>query len=63
LDTPLRPILASIHAPATKISKFLDDLLRPIFNSAAKETTNTNGIDVVRQLEDNQKKDYLIATT
>jgi len=63
LDAPLQPIVASIHVPATKISKFLDDLLRPIFNSAAKETTYINGIDVVRHVEDNQKKGYLIATT
>ncbi|KAF9761757.1 hypothetical protein NGRA_2406 [Nosema granulosis] len=49
--TPLRPIIASINAPATLISKFLNDLLAPIFLHVTRTTTFINGIDVVRTLE------------
>ncbi|CAF1139788.1 unnamed protein product [Rotaria sordida] len=37
--TPLRPIISGLKHPTIKISKFLDDLLRPIFDGMAKETT------------------------
>ncbi|CAF3768809.1 unnamed protein product [Rotaria socialis] len=50
-DTPLRPIVAAIHAPATQLSKFLNDLLAPVFLRVARETTFINGIDLVRTLE------------
>ncbi|CAF1377319.1 unnamed protein product [Adineta steineri] len=30
-ETPLRPIVASLHAPATLASKFLNDILAPIY--------------------------------
>ncbi|CAF2729183.1 unnamed protein product [Rotaria sp. Silwood2] len=49
--TPLRPIIASIHAPATIISKFLNDLLAPIYLHIAREMTFINGIDVIGKLE------------
>ncbi|CAF1228513.1 unnamed protein product, partial [Rotaria sordida] len=41
-DTPLRPIAAAIHAPSTEISKFLNDLLAPIFLRVARQTTFIN---------------------
>ena len=40
-----------MHAPTTLISKFLNDLLAPIFLSVAHETTFINAIDVIRKLE------------
>jgi hypothetical protein len=40
-----------MHAPATLLSKFLNDLLAPIFLSVARDTTFINSIDVVRKLE------------
>ncbi|CAF5082806.1 unnamed protein product, partial [Rotaria sp. Silwood1] len=43
--TPLRPIIASIHGPATLVSKFLNDLLAPIYLAVARHTTFINGID------------------
>ncbi|CAF4985793.1 unnamed protein product, partial [Rotaria sp. Silwood1] len=49
--TPLRPIIASIHGPATLVSKFLNDLLAPIYLAVARHTTFINGIDVIRKLE------------
>ncbi|CAF4999473.1 unnamed protein product, partial [Rotaria sp. Silwood1] len=50
-DTPLRPIVAAIHAPATEVSKFLNDLLAPVFLRVARKATFINGIDLVRALE------------
>ncbi|CAF4826156.1 unnamed protein product [Rotaria sp. Silwood1] len=50
-NTPRRPIVAAIHAPATQVSKFLNDLLAPVFLRVARETTFLNGIDLVRALE------------
>ncbi|CAF1440339.1 unnamed protein product [Rotaria sp. Silwood1] len=49
--TPLRPIIASIHAAATLVSKFLNDLLAPIYLNVAREMTFINSIDVVSKLE------------
>ena len=40
-----------MHGPTTALSKFLNDLLAPIFLKVARETTFINGIDVVRKLE------------
>ena len=47
----MRPIIASMHGPTTRLSKFLNDLLAPIFLKVARQTTFINGIDVVRKLE------------
>ncbi|CAF1219085.1 unnamed protein product, partial [Rotaria sordida] len=62
-DTPLRPIVAAIHAPATEISKFLNDLLAPIFLRVARQTTFINGIDLVRALEKYAANGHLKPTT
>ncbi|CAF3420756.1 unnamed protein product, partial [Rotaria sp. Silwood2] len=35
LRTPLRPIISGLKHPTIKISKFLDDLLRPLFDKMA----------------------------
>ncbi|CAF4502130.1 unnamed protein product [Rotaria socialis] len=40
--TPLRPIVSSMNMPTTGISKFLDKLIRPIFDKHAQAYT-TNG--------------------
>lgn len=40
-----------MHGPTTALSKFLNDLLAPIFLKVARQTTFINGIDVVRKLE------------
>ncbi|CAF4389634.1 unnamed protein product, partial [Adineta steineri] len=47
-DTPLRPIVASIHAPATLASKFLNDILAPIYLKVNRKYTFINDIDVIR---------------
>ncbi|CAF1413942.1 unnamed protein product [Rotaria sordida] len=49
--TSLRRIVVSIHAPATLASKFLNDLLVPIYLKVARKYTLINDIDVIRRLE------------
>ena len=40
-----------MRAPATGVSHFLDLLLRPLFDRAARQTTFINGIHFVRRME------------
>ncbi|CAF3325443.1 unnamed protein product, partial [Rotaria sp. Silwood2] len=51
LGTPLRPIISGLRHPTIKISKFLDDLLRPLFNEMAKQTTIESGFALAAQLD------------
>ena len=59
----MRPLVAAIKAAATGVSHFLDLLLRPVFDRAAKQTTFINNIDFVRQLESYRDSGRLLATT
>ncbi|CAF1563214.1 unnamed protein product, partial [Rotaria sordida] len=54
---------SAIHAPATEISKFLNDLLAPIFLRVSRQTTFINGSDLVRALEKYVANGYLKPTT
>jgi hypothetical protein len=47
-DTPLRPIVAGLKHPTMKISKFLDDLLRPLFDKMSLDTTVTCGFELLK---------------
>ncbi|CAF2041490.1 unnamed protein product [Rotaria magnacalcarata] len=49
--TPLRPIISGLKHPTIKISKFLDDLLRPLFDQMALNSTVTSSFDLVKQLQ------------
>ena len=60
---PLRPIVAGIHAPTTRISKFLNGLLAPIYLQVARETTFTNSVQVVQKLEKYAASGQLKSTT
>ncbi|CAF0944026.1 unnamed protein product [Rotaria sordida] len=51
-DTSLRPIISGLKHPTIKISKFLDDLLRPLFDKMAQETTITSGFELVKKLNE-----------
>ncbi len=66
MNTPLRPIIAGLKHPTIKISKFIDNLLRPCFNQMAKESTVTSGFELMKQLNEwsklHMKKDTLICT-
>jgi len=48
---PLRPIISGIKYPTKKISKFLDDLLRPLFNQMAIQTTVSSGVELIKLLD------------
>ncbi|CAF4176948.1 unnamed protein product, partial [Rotaria sordida] len=50
-QTPLRPITAGLKHPTIKISKFLDDLLRPLFDKMAANTTVTCGFELIKKLQ------------
>ena len=52
-----------MNAPATLISKFLNNLLAPVFLKVAHETTFINGIDVVRKLEKYAMDGHFTSTT
>jgi hypothetical protein len=52
-----------MNGPTTGVSHFLDLLLRSIFDSAAKQTTFINGIDLIRQLEKYRDSGRLLAST
>ena len=40
-----------MHTPTTGISKFLDKLLRPLFDKHARATTIIDGVDLIRRLD------------
>ena len=52
IGTPLRPIISGLKHPTIKISKFLDDLLRPLFDQMASKTTVTSGFKLVKKLQE-----------
>lgn len=52
-----------MRAPATGISHFLDQTLRPLYNRIARSSTFVNDIDFVRQLEHYQDRGLLLPTT
>ncbi|CAF2793034.1 unnamed protein product [Rotaria sp. Silwood2] len=62
-EMSVRPIVASINAPARKISAFLDELLTPTYNYVTKDITFINGVDVIRKLKDYQEHGHLTSTT
>ena len=59
----MRPIIASMNAPVTLISKFLNDLLAPVFLQVARETTVINSIDLIRKLEKYVRDGHLKSST
>jgi len=66
LNTPLRPIVSGLKHPTIKISKFLDKLLRPLFDQMASDTTSTTGSEVIKKLNEwskfNIRQDTLLCT-
>ncbi|CAF5019569.1 unnamed protein product, partial [Rotaria sp. Silwood1] len=48
--TPLCPIISDLKHSTIKISKFLDELLRPLFNKMASNTSVTSGTEFIEQL-------------
>ncbi|CAF1470480.1 unnamed protein product [Rotaria magnacalcarata] len=64
--TPLRPIVAGLKHPTIKISKLLDELLRPLFNQMASKTTITSGFELLKYVQEwskiNLRQDTLFST-
>ncbi|CAF2652357.1 unnamed protein product [Rotaria sp. Silwood2] len=64
--TPLRPIVSGLKHPTIKISKFLDKLLRPLFDKMASNTTVTSGTEIIKQLHEwskrNMRQETLLRT-
>ncbi len=52
-----------MRAPTRNISKFLDEILRPIFNDKCKTTTIIDGAQLITELLNYSKKDLLEPTT
>lgn len=48
--TPLRPIVSGLKHPTIKISKFLDDLLRPLFNDMSQNTSVKCGFELLKKV-------------
>ena len=49
--TPLRPIMSGLKSPTTAISRWLDGILRPLFDRLASETTIANETQLIKQVE------------
>ena len=66
VGTPLRPIIAGLKHPTVKISKFLENLLRPLFDTMSIATTVTSGFELLKRLNkwstDRLKKETLLCT-
>ncbi len=61
-QTPLRPIMAGLKSPTIKISKWLEDLLRPLFDRLTCETNIQNGVQLIKQVE-KWSANYLTSAT
>ena len=53
----------TIKAPTTSISKFLDRLIRPLFDKHARSTTIVDGSDLICRLHDYTANGYLRPST
>ena len=62
-DIPVRPIISSLHSATTKISKFLDSIIRPIFDAKCRQTTIIDGISLIQDLQKYQQLHRLKPTT
>src|SRR5277367_5788157 len=52
-----------MNTPTTGISKFLDKLLRPLFDKYVRSTTIIDGVDLIRRLNVYVENGYLKPTT
>lgn len=59
----MRPIINTIHAATTGISKFLDRLIRPLFDRYTRQTTIIDGVDLLHRLHTYISKGYLTTST
>ncbi|CAF4175015.1 unnamed protein product [Rotaria magnacalcarata] len=57
--TPLKPIVSSMNMSTTGISKFLDKIIRPIFDKHARSITIIDGVSLIQRLEAYTTNGYL----
>jgi hypothetical protein len=62
-DIPVRPIENTMRSPTRNISKFLDEILRPIFDEKCKTTTIIDGAHLITGFTDHTNKGHLKPTT
>ncbi|CAF1434632.1 unnamed protein product [Adineta steineri] len=62
-ETPLRPTINTIYAATTKISKFLDQLIRPLFDRFVHQTRIIDGVDLLKKCKDYIQNGHLKANT
>ncbi|CAF4201285.1 unnamed protein product, partial [Rotaria sordida] len=62
-DIPVRPIENTIHAPTTNISKFLSEIISPIFDSKCASTTVIDGVSLIKELNKYIRKDLFKPST
>jgi hypothetical protein len=48
-----------MNTPTAGISKFLDQLIRPLFDKHVRSTTIMDGVDLIRRLEKYVENDYM----
>ena len=61
--TPLRPIMSGLKSPTIAMSRWLDGLLRPLFDRLAWDTTIPNGVQLIKQVEKWSAKNLTQATS
>ena len=59
----MRPIVNSIRAATARIPKFLDQIIRPIFDSKCRQTTIIDGASLVENLRNYQQRSLLKPST
>jgi hypothetical protein len=52
-----------MNTPTTAISKFLDQLIRPLFDKHVRSTTIIDSVDLIRRLQTYVENNYLKSTT
>ncbi len=52
-----------MNTPITGNFKFLNQLIRPLFDKHVRSTTIIHGVDLIRRLKTYVENDYLKATT
>ncbi|CAF4077322.1 unnamed protein product [Rotaria sordida] len=62
-NIPVRPIENTIHAPTTNISKFLSEIISPIFDSKCGSTTVIDGVSLIKELNKYIRKDLFNPST
>ncbi|CAM4946911.1 unnamed protein product [Rotaria socialis] len=62
-DIPVRPIENTMRAPTTKISNFLDEIIRPIFDNKCSTTAIIDSTSLIKELDKYAKRGLLKSST